>query len=126
MNGRELRVFGAVMIVSGTLVVGLDEAWQPATSRIMLVEDVGSHAVNGQESVTGMAPVDARDNGRMNTRQNSTQGLDMNRSPAESSVSSPQAGPVGYDARRRDESRIDSRYDGGLLPPAPSNVNVTR
>jgi hypothetical protein len=125
MNGRELRVFGAVMIISGTLVIGLDQVWQPATSRILLVEEAGSQVGNGREAVTGMAPVNARDNGRMDTRQNSRQGLEMNRRRAESFASSPQTGPIGYDPRQ-DESRMDSRYDAGLVPVVPSNVNVNR
>jgi hypothetical protein len=116
------------MVLSGTLLLGLDEMWQPLKGEIMLVEDAGSHAANTQEAATGIAPVGARDNGRMDTRQNSGQGFDMNRSPVESFVGSLQAGPIGYDSRR-DNSRMDSRYDAGQIAPnipASSTVNVNR
>jgi hypothetical protein len=122
MNGRELEVFAALTIFSGTLVLGLDQyPIQPVSKHVIRVEDAGGPS-GSQEAISGIPPIDARDNSRMDNRQSSSwQDLGMSRGRPAGPVTSPQPGPIEYDARRD-----NSRYDAGLLTPVPSSVNTGR
>ena len=125
MTGRDLQVLSAVAILAGTLVMGLNEVPTPG---LALMDSSGSPSENHDafnRIPSGIPPIDARDNNRMDNRQRSGwQPSDVSQGRPAGSITS-QGGPIESDGRR-DNSRLDNRYDAGFVAPASSSPNSGR
>jgi hypothetical protein len=112
-NTHELRMLATVTILTGTLVIGLQQfSRESVTNTVRLAQ---SSSFSTQRSLGTEAERDARDRGRMDMRQ---QGSLPGPSNGQVRSAVPPSGTSGavmeYDSRR-DNSRMDNRHQ--MAPP---------
>jgi len=134
MNGQELRIIAAVAILTGTLVIGLDQLSTPPIGNTVQLAQSNSGASGppgggaaSHEYVNGglSGEIDPRDNSRMDTRQSrGLSGLDgaFSRTGPPGSL---HLTPGDYDSRQ-DTSRLDTRQQGAPSAIVPSARDETR
>jgi hypothetical protein len=115
---HELRMLGAVTILTGTLVIGLEQfSRESVTNTVRLAQ---SSSFSNQRTPGADTGMDARDRGRMDIRSNSMQGP----SGGQIGTAQPPSGmpreAMEFDSRR-DNNRMDRRQEATMLPTGPSN-----
>jgi hypothetical protein len=117
-NHHELRMLAAVTILTGTLVIGLEQLSNKTvanTVRLAQTSSLSSQRPPGTD--TGM---DLRDTGRMDMRSNSMQGPSSGQIGTAPLPSGMPREAMEFDSRR-DNSRMDRRQEATMLPTGPSN-----
>jgi hypothetical protein len=115
---HELRLLAVVTILTGTLVIGLEQfSRDSVTNTVRLVQN---SSFSQQRSLGTEAERDARDRSRMDIRQqgSSLQGARNGQVRSAVPPSGISSAVMEYDSRR-DNSRMDTRHD--TAPPSASN-----
>jgi hypothetical protein len=126
MNGQEFRVISAVAILSGTLVIGLEQLSSQSINNLVHLTQANPN-VKAPANANDQSPdgaINARDNSRMDTRQTPGSSGSGNLSRM-GSPSGLEQGSTDLDSRR-DNSRLDTRQERQMPGPSTSPSNGPR
>jgi hypothetical protein len=129
MNGQEFRVISAVAILSGTLVIGLEQLSSESINNLVHLTQANPNVkapANASDQAFGGAggAIDPRDNSRMDMRQTPGVSASGNLSRM-GSPSGLEQGSTDFDSRR-DNSRLDTRQERRAPGPASGPSNDSR